>query len=107
MQKFGDGPPEKGDAQSRRAFLRSSGALAGAVAVTIGLPAAAGASKAREPGAEAIDTPTTDAPSEPVMAYVHDAERGEVTIMAGTDEMTYRDPVLVKRLLAGANRKGL
>jgi hypothetical protein len=38
-------------------------------------------------------------PREPVMAYVRDAERGEVTVVSGTGETTYRDPMLVKRLL--------
>jgi hypothetical protein len=41
-------------------------------------------------------------PSEPVMAYVHDAEKGEVTVLSGTVERTYRDPVLAKRLLDAA-----
>jgi hypothetical protein len=36
------------------------------------------------------------------MAYVHDAERGEVTVLSGTGETTYRDRALVKRLLAAA-----
>ena len=34
------------------------------------------------------------------MAYVHDALQGEVTVLAGTDQATYRDPSLDKRLLA-------
>ena len=29
---------------------------------------------------------------EPVTAYVRDAERGEVTVMFGKNETTYRDP---------------
>ena len=36
------------------------------------------------------------------MAYVRDAERGEVTVMSGTGETTYRDPALARRLLAAA-----
>jgi hypothetical protein len=34
-----------------------------------------------------------------VAAYVRHAERGEVTVMSGKHEVTYRDPVLVKRLV--------
>jgi hypothetical protein len=33
------------------------------------------------------------------MAYVRDAERGEVTVVSGTTETTYHDPALVQRLL--------
>ena len=36
------------------------------------------------------------------MAYVRDAQRGEVTVMSGTSETTYRDRALVKRLLDAA-----
>ena len=35
---------------------------------------------------------------------VRDPERGEVTVMAGTQETTYNDPVLVRRLLDAAGR---
>jgi hypothetical protein len=37
-----------------------------------------------------------------VVAYVRNAKRGEVTVMSGTREVTYRDPALVKRLLKAA-----
>ena len=47
-------------------------------------------------------TATGAAPLEPVMAYVHNAEAGEVTILKGTSQTTYNDPALVKRLLAAA-----
>jgi hypothetical protein len=36
------------------------------------------------------------------MAYVRDAKRGEVTVMSGTSETTYRDRTLVKRLMDAA-----
>jgi len=54
---------------------------------------------------EHID-PTTAVPDEPVVAYVRDAQRGEVTVTAGTTEHTYRDRALVQRLLRAAGRKG-
>ena len=41
-------------------------------------------------------------PPEPVIAYVRDAERGEVTVIAGTSETTYRDRALARRLLKAA-----
>ncbi len=46
--------------------------------------------------------PTAENPREPVTAYVRDEQRGEVTVMSGTNETTYRDPALVKRLLTAA-----
>ena len=46
--------------------------------------------------------PTTPNPGEPVMAYIRDAKRGEVTVMSGTGETTYRDKSLVKRLMDAA-----
>jgi hypothetical protein len=38
-------------------------------------------------------------PKEPLVAYVSDAKKHEVTVLVGTDEFTFRDPALVKRLL--------
>jgi hypothetical protein len=35
---------------------------------------------------------------------VRDARRGEVTVLSGTTEKTYRDTALVKRLLAAASK---
>jgi hypothetical protein len=59
-----------------------------------------------EEGAQKID-PKSAVPEEPLVAYVRDAERGEVTVTSGTAEHTYRDRVLVQRLLRAAGRKGV
>src|ERR1700730_14004536 len=84
---------------SRRLFLQSTaGAVSGAAMI---LAAPKVASLALEgpnavPPAEAkpgVTRPSGPAPREPVMAYVRNAERGEVTVMNGTRETTYRDPV--------------
>jgi len=88
----------KDDAVTRLSFLKASaGAAAGAAA--IGVPAAA--ALAGEKKGE-IAEPSSPNPQEPVMAYVRDAERGEVTVMSGTNETTYRDRSLAKRLLDAA-----
>ena len=52
--------------------------------------------------------PSGDLPDEVVVAWVRDAKRGEVTVVSGMHEKTYRDPALVKRLMAAApkQRKG-
>ncbi len=91
----------------RRTFLRTSGGVATGIAVTV-LPsgivalASPAAAAAKDAPARAVD-PQGDVPSEPVMAYVHDADKGIVTVMSGTAERTYHDPALAKRLLAAAN----
>ena len=82
---------------SRRTFIKSSaGVAAGAAAV--GVPATLLADEQQG----VVTNPSSAAPKEPVMAYVRDAKRGEVTVLSGTGETTYRDPALVKRLLAAA-----
>jgi len=37
-----------------------------------------------------------------VIAIVRDPKRGEVTVMSGTNEVTYRDKALVRRLMKAA-----
>ena len=70
-------PGEQGrPGTSRRSFLRTSSGVATGIAVTV--------------------LPT-------VMAYVHDASDGIVTVISGTGEKTYRDPALAKRLLDAAH----
>jgi len=86
------------DGVTRLSFIKTSaGAAAGAAA--IGVPAAAALSSDQP---AVVADPKTPTPPEPVVAYVRDAERGEVTVVAGTSETTYRDRALVKRLLAAA-----
>ncbi|MDQ6854579.1 MAG: hypothetical protein M3046_12970 [Actinomycetota bacterium] len=105
------GKPE-GEGLNRRSFLQTSGGVATGVAVTVvpsaalalASPAAASAGNGR---LGELVHPTGDVPSEPVMAYVHDAAKAEVTVLAGTVEKTYRDPVLAKRLLDAARAQTL
>lgn len=92
------------EGSSRRAFIQGT---AGA-AVILATPKLAslalnppGGSLATEPKA-VVTRPSGSAPREPVTAYVRNADRGEVTVMSGKQETTYRDPVLVKRLLDAA-----
>jgi hypothetical protein len=92
---------------SRRSFLRTSGGVATGIAVTV-LPtgvvalAAPGAASAKETPAQRVDA-VGDVPEETVMAYVHDAKKGIVTVVSGTGEKTYHDPALAKRLLDAAH----
>ena len=89
---------------SRRKFLLSTGAVATSAAAVAApkLIETLGSGADQAP----VVNPSHPAPSEPVMAYVHDAASGEVTVMSGTLETTYRDPALVKRLLRAAPGTG-
>lgn len=83
---------------TRLSFLKA-GAAAAAGAAAIGAPVAAALSGEK---AGVATQPSSENPREPVMAYVRDERLGEVTVMSGTNETTYRDPALVKRLLSAA-----
>ena len=88
--------PEAGGLDRRRFLKRSAGVAAGAAA--LGAPAAAAA---RTPqAASVVAKPATEMPAEPVMAYLRSADRGEVTVLHGRREITYRDRVLADRLAA-------
>jgi hypothetical protein len=88
---------------SRLSFLKASAGVA-AGAAAIGVPAAAALSKDKK---GEVTEPSSPNPKEPVMAYVRDAERGEVTVMSGTSETTYRDRSLAKRLLDAAPKESV
>jgi hypothetical protein len=87
---------------TRLSFLKSSAGVAAGAAM-IAVPSAV-AQAAEEKGGVPV-TPSSPNPREPVMAYVRDAARGEVTVMSGTHEKTYRDRALAKRLMAAAPEK--
>jgi anaerobic selenocysteine-containing dehydrogenase len=87
---------------SRRSFMKIAGAATGAAALAAAPPIARAA---MGDGAEKIDA-TADVPNEPVVAYVRDEARGEVTVSSGTVEHTYRDRALVQKLMRAAGRKG-
>jgi anaerobic selenocysteine-containing dehydrogenase len=89
---------------SRRSFMKIAGAATGAAAIAAAPPIARAAIG---DGTEKIDA-TTDVTEEPVVAYVRDAQRGEVTVAQGTVEHTYRDRALVQKLTRAAEgKKGL
>jgi anaerobic selenocysteine-containing dehydrogenase len=92
---------------SRRAFLQGTAGAAAGAAVILATPKVVSAIDAAAPGAGAqpkavVTTPSGPTPREPVTAYVHNAELHEVTVLSGTQETTYKDPALVKRLLDAA-----
>lgn len=90
------------EALNRRRFLESAGVVAGTAAV-MGAPGIARA--ATEEGARVVEQPGAVA-KQPVVVYVRDAARGEVTVMHGTRATTYRDRGLVRRILETAKVSG-
>ena len=84
---------------SRRSFLKTAGVATGAMAITASPAVAA----ALQPGALEM-TPSGPLPLEPIVAIIRNADLGEVTVLSGTTEKTYRDKVLVKRLLKAAGQ---
>ncbi len=82
------------------AATSSSGTSAGATAGT-----SAGAANANAT-ADRLDD-AFDVGHEPVMFCVHDAKRGEVSILHGTNEVVVKDPQLVRRVLSAAARQNL
>src|SRR5450755_1636743 len=91
-------------ALNRRTLLQSTAGAAAGVAVVVGGPklAAAALNGGTNTAPAVITKPSGPPPREPVMAYVRDAARGEVTVLSGTRETTYRDPVLAKRMIDAA-----
>jgi hypothetical protein len=87
----------EGGAVTRLSFIKAS---AGAAAAVTAVAAPVAIASAHD-GAVVTD-PSSPTPGEPVVAYVRDAKRGEVTVVSGTSETTYRDRALVRRLLAAA-----
>jgi hypothetical protein len=73
------------------------------MAVTAVSPAAAGAMGRTEEAAKLIKRPETPIPADVVVAYVHDAARGVVTVIHGDTERTYKDAALARRLLKAAH----
>jgi 3-hydroxyisobutyrate dehydrogenase-like beta-hydroxyacid dehydrogenase len=84
---------------SRRSFFKAAGVATGTAMISISPAAAA----ALEPAAKQT-APSGPLPDEPIVAVIRNAELGEVTVLVGTTEQTYKDKQLVKRLLAAAAR---
>ena len=90
----------EGEGMTRLSFIKASaGAAAGVAAISVPGAAALPREKAGVPA-----NPSSPTPREPVIAYVRNAGRGEVTIVSGTREKTYRDRALVRRMMAAAPR---
>jgi hypothetical protein len=78
---------------TRRTFLTLAGAGAGAAVVGLGTSASADAATVRPPSGA----------SGPLVAYVTDMQRGELTLMVGEDEIVVHDSDLTARLAHAAH----
>ncbi len=85
---------------SRRTFIKqvSVGAAGVAAVGALGMPQAG----AHTPSRARADESAADTGAEPVMAFVRDRKRGEVTLLVGHREIVHRDPELVRRMLRAA-----
>lgn len=90
--------------QNRRGFLKqasASVATAGVIASVPGLTVLPGLTSAAE--SLAPEAPATELSAAtmagPLLAHVSDLASGEITLLFGTQEVVYRDPDLVMRLL--------
>ena len=93
---------------TRRRFLgwSSVGAAAGVGLVAL-VPtlASKGLLPASQPATLPAPEPATAAPpalDNPLVAYIHNAASGNLSLMLGTQEVTVHDPDLVARLVRGA-----
>ena len=108
MVALSGAPGAVGEGSDRRLFLQSTaGALSGAALILATPKVASIALDASSPSSGSapravVTRPSGPTPKEPVTAYVRNAEHGEVTVMSGSRETTYIDPVLVQRLLDAA-----
>jgi hypothetical protein len=92
--RFGVPTPGAAHQVAQTALAAQTGSLANA------WPALPSTSAAN--GSPALPTSTAD----PIVAYIHNAASGELSLMVGTREMTIHDPDLVARLFqrAGSGR---
>lgn len=94
---------------SRRNLLRASAGAAVGAAVAVPMTALSGTAVAVESAAAAefpgFSAGFGNADIGPVMFCVHDAQRGEVSILHGTDEVIVTDRELVNRILHSAGSR--
>src|SRR6476469_6637208 len=89
---------------SRRHVLRATPGAA----IAVPMAALGGGLAAAEPASAAATGPQWSggdaaADTGPVMFCIHDAQRGEVSILHGTDEVIVRDRQLVARIMQAAH----
>ena len=86
---------------TRRGFIAQTTASMATVGVLATIPAMA--LESETPQAASVATselaPAVAAMSEPLIAHVSNFATGEISLLVGTQEIVYRDPELIQRLL--------
>jgi hypothetical protein len=87
---------------TRRTFIKqvSAGAAGVAAVGAMGMPSASAQTRSRSESTS--QEAAADTGTEPVMAFVRDRKKGEVTLLVGHREIVHHDPELVRRLLHAA-----
>jgi hypothetical protein len=89
---------------SRRKFLASGAAAAGAVVVVGQLGDGAASASSAGSGAESAWFGDESTASEPFVVYIRNAGKGEVAVLRGEEEIVYTDRALVGRLQRAMRR---
>lgn len=93
---------------TRRGFIAQTTASVATISMFAAAPALAVESELPAVTTPAMTAPATSAPelsaaaaaiTEPLIAHVSNIATGEISVLVGTQEITYRDPELVQRLL--------
>jgi hypothetical protein len=86
---------------SRRTFFKQTTASVATMGLLGAAPILTSDPEGPEAAATELSTSTAEL-AEPMVAHVRDLATGEVSLMVGSQEIIYRDPELVMRLLRAA-----
>lgn len=87
---------------TRRSFLKQTSASAATLSLLPAVPALAAISHSRE---AAVPELSAKLPG-PIVVHVSDVATGEITLFVGVEEIVFRDPHLVARLIKAARHAG-
>jgi hypothetical protein len=88
---------------TRRSFLKQTSATAATFSLLPAMPALAASSRSAEPVVPKLHAPF----SGPLVVHVSDvATGGEITLFAADQEIVFRDPQIVARLIKAASLAG-
>jgi hypothetical protein len=87
---------------TRRSFLKQTSATAATFSLLRAMPALAASSRSAEPVVPKLHAPF----SGPLVVHVSDVATGEITLFAADQEIVFRDPQIVARLIKAASLAG-
>ncbi len=83
---------------SRRTFLRGAGVVAGAATATALIPGGSALASRPTAGPAEPESPSGDASTETLVAYVKDARSGQISVLSGDREVVVTDRGLAQQL---------